>query len=180
MTPGCFLYTPPREWFGGASILVTNWSTFSDLSFYDYTKNFAHIVAQNQDFLIEWARIKVLNGVDKVYAQSQKKSADGHAWQIATKLKKYGFTIVGAESAEIPSELTTVTIYGDQEYQSTIQLLQKFFSIGEILRSEIPTKIIENELWEQQELIEDMWFDIVITLWNQYLDERPGQFNFNM
>lgn len=48
MYPGCFLYTPDRERFGGASVLVTNGSTFSNLDFYDYTRNFGHVVAQNQ------------------------------------------------------------------------------------------------------------------------------------
>ena len=188
MQTGCFLYTPNREWFGGASVLLTNGSTYNDLSFYDYTRNFGHFVAQNQEFLIEWARIKVLNAIDRSYAQQLRKGRDGHATQIAVKLKKYGFDIVDAGNAEEPQELTSVIIYGDEDYDTTISLFERFFSISDIERivhnieeEEEENENQENEtmeILEQEEPLYDA--DLVIILWNEYLDTRPEQFNYNM
>lgn len=174
MYAGCFLYTPDRERFGWASVLVTNWSTFGNLDFYDYTRNFGHVVAQNQWFLIEGARIKVLNGIDKTYAQQAGKWTDGHATQIAVKLKKYGFDIVGAENAPNTQTGTTVVISGTGEYDDTIQMLKKFFPIDTVIE-DIPEPV-QIGSWEFLEIDTD----ITVVLWNNYIDTRPDQFNYNM
>jgi LCP family protein required for cell wall assembly len=176
MSPWCFLYTPNREWFGGASVLLANGSSYRDLSFYDYTRNFGHIVAQNQWFLIEKARINVLNGIDKSYAQQARKWADGHATQIAVKLRKYGFTITGAGNAPETQTGTTVTISGPGNYKNTIQMLEKFFPIDEVIVAR-PEKIIQED---GSEVVPEIDADITITLGNNYIDYRPAQFNYNM
>jgi LCP family protein required for cell wall assembly len=180
MEPGCFLYTPDRERFGGASVLLPNGSTYSNFGFYDYTRNFGHIVAQNQEFLVEWARIKILNGIDKAYAQAARKWTDGHATQIATKLRRYGFTLVGAANADATQQQTTAIIYGDQSYSASLAVLKRFFPLYETVQEDLPTTITVNELGEELVIVEDMWVDIVIILGNDYIDARPDQFNYNM
>jgi hypothetical protein len=175
MYPGCFLYTPDREWFGGASVLVTNGSSFSDLDFYDYTRNFGHVVAQNQWFLIEWARIKVLNGIDKSYAQQAGKGTDGHATQVSVKLRKYGFIISGAENAPSTQTGTTVIISGTGDYDETILMLEKFFPIDEVIEN-IPEPV---QVGSGEQLVE-IDTDITVVLGNSYIDARPEQFNYNM
>lgn len=176
MYPWCFLYTPDRDRFGGASVLITNWSTYSDLSFYDYTRNFGHIVAQNQWFLIEGARIKILNGIDKSYAQQAGKWTDGHATQVSVKLRKYGFIISGAENAPSTQSWTTATISGPDDYTDTIEMLQKFFPIDEVIIAR-PEPIIQED---GSEILPEIDTDITVTLGNSYIDYRPAQFNYNM
>lgn len=162
MHPGCFLYTPDRDWFGWASVLLTNGSTYNNFSFYDYTRNFGEIVAHNQGFLIENANIKILNWIDKAYAKQAGKWTDGHATQIAVKLRRYGFTIVDASNADIPQTGTTVTILWTWEYEETIEVLQRFFPISDVIEGEYQTGV-----------------DLIVTLWNEYIDTRPQQFNYN-
>lgn len=173
MYPWCFLYTPDRDRFGGASVLVTNGSTFGNLDFYDYTRNFGHVIAQNQWFLIEGARIKILNGIDKAYAQQAGKWTDGHATQVAVKLRKYGFTLVGAENAPNTQTWTTVIISGTGEYKDTITMIEKFFPIDEVIEN-IPEQV---QIWSGELLAIDT--DITVILGNSYIDARPEQFNYN-
>ncbi len=174
MYPGCFLYTPDRDWFSGASVLVTNGSTFSNLDFYDYTRNFGHVVAQNQWFLIERARIKILNGIDKSYAQQAGKWTDGHATQVSVKLRRYGFIISGAENATSTQTGTTAIISGTGNYDETIQMLKKFFPIDEVVEN-IPEPV---QIWSGE--FAEIDTDVTIVLGNSYIDNRPTQFNYNM
>ncbi len=46
--PGCFLYVPSRDAFNGASVMIVNGATASDLDNYAYTQNFGYFVAHNQ------------------------------------------------------------------------------------------------------------------------------------
>lgn len=176
MYPGCFLYAPDRDWFSGASVLVTNGSTYSDLSFYDYTRNFGHVIAQNQWFLIERARVKILNGIDKAYAQQAGKGSDGHATQVSVKLRRYGFIISGAENATTTQTGTTITISGTGDYDNTIQMIEKFFPIDDVIIAR-PVPIVQAD---GTEIIPEIDTDITITLGNNYIDTRPEQFNYNM
>lgn len=162
MHPWCFLYTPDRDWFGWASVLLTNGSTYNNFSFYDYTRNFGEIVWHNQQFLIENPSIKILNGIDKSYAKTAGKWTDGHATQIAVKLRRYGFTIVDASNADIAQTGTTVTVSWTGDYNATIEVLQKFFPISDVIQWWYETGV-----------------DLTVTLWNEYIDTRPKQFNYN-
>lgn len=162
MYPWCFLYTPDRDWFWWASVLLTNGSTYGNFSFYDYTRNFWDIVSHHQKFLIENAAIKVLNGIDKSYAQQARKWTDGHATQIAVKLRRYGFNIIEAWNADSTQTGTTVLITWTWDYSETIAIMERFFPISEVIE------------WEFQ-----TWTDLIVTLGNAYIDARPDKFNYN-
>jgi len=74
--PGCLLYTPSRELFGGSAVLIPFGATPSQISFYDHTRYFAFWVAHNQEYLIENQNIVILNGIDKNYARTKLRKSE--------------------------------------------------------------------------------------------------------
>ncbi len=84
--------------FDGASAIIPDGGTPGQVSFYDYTKQFAFYVIHNQEYLIEHQSIVILNGIDKNYAKSVMKKSDGFANQIAVKLKKYAFNVLTVQN----------------------------------------------------------------------------------
>jgi hypothetical protein len=56
----------------------------------------------NQEYLIENPQITIWNGIDKQYARQQKVKTDGHANQVAVKLKKYAFNVPTTKNAPSP------------------------------------------------------------------------------
>lgn len=159
--PACFLYTPMRELFNWASVIVPIWWTSpTNISFYDYTKNFAFYVAHNQEYLIENQKIQVLNAIDKQYAKTTIKKSDAFANQLAVKLKKYAFNIMSVQNFSHSLTGTTVYILGTWEYKNTIKTLKNFINIDEIITSPDP-------LLAQQY----SWADLLLVLGNRYIDQ---------
>lgn len=80
--PGGFLYSPPREEFGGASVLLpyalppatTNW---------DQIRALVHMLVHNRPAYIQPTRISVLNGGAR----------NGLAGLISDELSRYGFPV---------------------------------------------------------------------------------------
>ena len=137
-SPACFLYNPDRALFNWASAIIPNGGTAWDVSFYDYTKNFAFIVAHNQEYLIENQRIEILNGIDKNFAKATLKKADWFANQLAVKLKKYAFNITNVQNFSQTLSWTTIYILGTGEYQYTIKTLKNFINIDEVITTPDP------------------------------------------
>lgn len=162
--PGCFLYVPSRDAFNGASVMIVNGATPSDLDNYTYTQNFGYLVAHNQGYLIEAARLGIKNGITKDFARSLGKNNEGQATQVGVKLVKYGFMVVDAANAETGSDTTRIIIYGTWEYPETISALQKFLPIPTVVRD---ANVVT-------------WLDMELILWNDYLQQLTGSFNYNM
>ncbi len=139
--PGCFLYTPPSELVGGASAVIPDWWASTDVSFYDYTKNFAFFVAHNQEYLIEKQKIEILNGIDKKYAKTVIKKSNSFANQLAVKLKKYAFNIINVKNFSQTLSWTTVYILGSWDYQDTVKMLKNFINIDEVVTTPDPLLI---------------------------------------
>lgn len=136
--PACFLYTPSRELFWWASaILPDGWSP-TNISFYDYTKNFGFFVAHNQEYLIENQKIEILNGIDKNFAKATVKKSEWFANQLAVKLKKYAFNITNVQNFSQTISWTTVYVLGTGEYQYTIKTLRNFITIDQIITTPDP------------------------------------------
>lgn len=144
--------------------MIVNGATASDLDNYAYTQNFGYFVAHNQWYLIEAAQIGVKNGITKDFARSLGKNNEWQATQIGVKLVKYGFTVVNAGNADTGSDTTSIIIYGTWEYPETISALQKFLPIQNIVRN--PNAMT--------------WLDMELILWNDYLQQLTGSFNYNM
>ena len=131
--PWCFLYTPPRELFDGASAIIPDGGSAGDVWFYDYTKNFAFFVAHNQEYLIENQKITILNGIDKNFAKATIKKSEWFANQLAIKLKKYAFTVTNVQNFSQTSTGTVVYVLGTGEYKNTIKTLKYFINIDEVV-----------------------------------------------
>lgn len=153
---GCFLYNWNREAYGGMAVMVPNWSTPGNVSFYDYINNFVFFVSHNQEYLIEAPRILVKNGIDKKHAYNNWKSPTWRANKVAVKMKKYGFDIEGIDNSEEKFLQTTVVTYWDK-YSNTIDTLQYFFPINVVERWQVMT-------WQELE------YDMELILWNDFID----------
>lgn len=162
--PWCFLYVPNRDAFNGASVVLVNGATPSDLWNYAYTQNFGYFVAHNQWYLVENAQLGIKNGITKAFAASMGKKNEWQATQIGVKLVKYGFNIVAAGNSDTGTDVTTVIIYGTGEYPETISALQKFLPV---------TTIVHNPNYITG-------LDMELILWNDYLQYLTGSFNYNM
>lgn len=132
-SPACFLYTPSRDLFGGASAILPDGWTVNNVWFYDYTRNFAFYVAHNQEYLIENQKIEILNGIDKNFAKTNIKKSEGLANQLAVKLKKYAFNINNVQNFSQVLSWTTVYVLGTGEYENTIKTLKNFINIDEVV-----------------------------------------------
>lgn len=166
--PGCFLYTPSRDLFGGASVMIPDGAAPGKVGFYDYTKNFASYVAHNQSYLMEKAKISIMNGVDKTIAKQTVGKADGFANKMAVKLKKYAFDVVDVRNFIQPISGTIAYIITTGNVDETIKTMKTFFPIASVekdpgtLGFEVLTGV-----------------DLVVVLGNDYLTTLVNQpFNY--
>ncbi len=84
---GGFLYTPPREQFGGASVLLPIKPAGGGS--WDEIRAFVRLLTQNRTLFIAHPRIAVLNAGGK----------NGLASLLATELLRYGFDVQKVENA---------------------------------------------------------------------------------
>lgn len=131
MNAWCFLYTPDRETFWGAAVLLPQWADASNVSYYKWTQDFVYFIINNQQFLNENAKIRVENAIDKVYASSNWNYRIGRANTLAKKLKQYGFTVYEIDNAAEDIEKTIVHTYG-KEFEETTRMLELFIDFDHI------------------------------------------------
>jgi LCP family protein required for cell wall assembly len=130
--PGCFLYTPSRELFGGASVMIPDGASPGNVWFYKYTQNFAFYVAHNQWYLVEGTKIAVMNGIDKTLAKQTVRKSEWFANQLAVKLKKYAFDIVDVRNFTQVISGTTAYILTTWHVEETLKTLQNFVPITHV------------------------------------------------
>lgn len=125
MSPWCLLYTPNRADFAGMSVLIPIGANNNNISNYSKVHDFVYLVAHNQWYLIENAKIQVDNAISKDYAYKNRNYREGKADLVATTLRQYGFAIAGIDNSETAAEETTVYTYG-KVYPETIKALKLF------------------------------------------------------
>lgn len=172
--PGCFLYTPSRELFGGASVILPIGADNKNPTYYQYTQNFAFYVVHNQEYLIENPKIVIRNGIDKKYAKKMKMKTDGYANQLAVKLKKYAFTITTTKNAPQPNSGTILYILGTWSYDMTINTLKSFVPINQVVDVQNDTTI-QTWVLEKLQNEQNSWATLVLMMGNQYLDTLQGK-----
>ena len=171
------MYNGNRDAFNGLSVIIPNGWTASNVSFYDYIRNFASFVMHDQWYLVENPRIIIKNAIDKSYASKNGKSPTWWAMKEAVKMKKYWFNIAGTENSSEPYEQTTAVVYW-KNYEKTINTLQKFLPITVVTTWQIltPENTEENieETTEIEEIdseeIRDLWYDMELYIWNDFID----------
>ncbi|AHB41799.1 cell envelope-related transcriptional attenuator [candidate division SR1 bacterium RAAC1_SR1_1] len=173
--PGCFLYAPDSVNFGGASVILPVGSDKANPSNYQYINNFAFYVMHNQEYLIENPQITIWNGIDKQYAQQQKVKTDGHANQVAVKLKKYAFNIPVTKNAPSPYLQTELYILGTGNYDNTINMLKSLVAIDNVVpfseRSPEEPFIGPEEIYQEQL----SGTELLLILGNKYVDRAKGK-----
>ena len=128
-TAGGFLYTPERELFGGSAVLLPDTASASNVSEYANIKRFVGLVANSPETYLERSEITLVNATRET----------GLATKLATKLRKYGFTISDRESIVntkdpiMASRIDYVDIlqnptFGIPPSDPTLNLLQSFFN----------------------------------------------------
>lgn len=157
-SPGCFLYTPSRDLFNWASIMIPDGASPWNVWFYDYTQNFVFYVAHNQEYLIENPKIVVMNWVDKTFAKQTFGKSEWFANQLAVKLKKYAFNIVDVSNFSQPISWTAIYILSTGDVSKTIETLKNFVPV---------TDIVENGLGSWFDQLSGV--DLVLVLGNDYI-----------
>jgi len=151
--PWCLLYYAPRAWFGGASVILPSWSSPENVEFYKKMRDFAFYVVYNQKFLLENAKIRILNWIDK---KSMKKAYKGNvstvANTLAIDLKKYWFNVEDIGKTQNPYENSLIYINWTWDYSTTLDLLKIFVNA--------PNQLTGSS---------DYGNDLTIILWNDYL-----------
>lgn len=87
--PGCFLYNPSRELFGGAAVMLPIGANSNKIDFYDHIKIFIKFIIQEQDAIATQASIKISNGVDNNLAGNYGQRNIPLAGNLAVKMKKF-------------------------------------------------------------------------------------------
>ena len=167
--PACFLYTPNRDLFGWASVILPIWSDNLNPNFYDYTKNFAYYVVHNQQYLIENANIIIRNWIDKNYTKQMGMKNDWYATQIAVKLKKYAFKVQDVKNAPQPTSGTIAYILSTwSDMKATIERLKTFLPIDQIVN--INQTGTGTDIWESLFEQQLSGTDVIVDLGNTYLN----------
>ena len=110
-TIGGFLYTPEREFFGGAFVLIPQTNDFSEI------QNFVRLVLYKPEIFIEKPPIHILNVT---------KTAN-LAYDTLTYLERYGFDIVRYGNSEEKIEGTQIYLRKPHNYPETVHELEIIF-----------------------------------------------------
>ena len=164
LMPWCMLYFPPRDEFGGAAIILPVGATASNPEFYKNVKDFVFNVVRNQWFLIEDAKIKVLNGVDKDLMKQKFGQTKPLARQTAFLLKNNGYDIVGVANAPQTFTGTEVILVWSGTREQTLQNLKLFVPIDNVVRLEDSDYI---DLFDDKML---SGVDILLVLGNKFIE----------
>ncbi|MDR0369061.1 MAG: LCP family protein [Candidatus Peribacteria bacterium] len=132
MVAACLLYTPQRELFGGASVILPIGATANNIQNYTAMQKFTTFILEHPKFIKENASIEVLNGIDKQLARENRMSSIPFAGNLAVKLKKYGFNITNTQNTELPQTGSYIQINTYGEFSGTIQAIQTFLPIQDI------------------------------------------------
>ncbi len=105
---GGFLYTPVRDLFGGASVLLPDGATPAHLDAYAETSKFANIIFNYPEMFLENPEITIINSTKTSWIANR----------IALYLKKFGFNIPDKDSigsTKDPYDKTEVFATWDME-----------------------------------------------------------------
>ncbi len=131
-TPWCVLVLWNKDDYNGQSVMLPIWATPWNIDYYKHTKDFAFWVIQNQEFLIENAPIRILNGIDRNWAKSNWYNIEWIATRMAIDLKAQAFNVVDIVNHDTTLEKSILYVQDKQAYAHTIDLLEIFVDIDEV------------------------------------------------
>lgn len=146
-----FLYTPNREFFWWASILLPEWADVNNVSNYNEIHKYTNLIFNNSDLYTENYKINVFNSLSINYLASL----------VADELAKYWLNIPSENSIWNTKTLFTESIiyYNNIEEDSKIiQTLKDFF----------PNIKFEKSEWVK--FTQELDVSIEIVIWEDYKD----------
>lgn len=168
---GSFLYTPQRELFGGASVLLPIWASAWNLSHYNTIHQYTDFISHLQNFSLENATISVDNWTTKEMLQEYWLQGTKLAWRLATKMKRFWLNVVWSDNAE-QHDLTTIVINTESNkeewFEWTIQAIKNFVPVDLVVYNTWIVKVIVDDYWNSVEVY--TWVDVQVILWKSYLD----------
>jgi hypothetical protein len=123
MVPGCLLTTPPRDRFGGASVLTPATVTPNNLNNYNQIRDFIHLMVRYPDLGTDAGDITIYNAISREASVAYNIARSGRANDVASKLVQYGFSVSDIFNAEDTRPRTIAYIYGTGDYSDTIDAL---------------------------------------------------------
>ncbi len=151
-----FLYTPDRNLFWWASILLVEWTTINNLSEYEIINKFSNVLFNHPWVYIENYKINIFNWVKMSRA----------AWVLSNDIIRYWFNIPKINSIWNTPELyekSTIYYNNIDENSATIKALKEFF-VWDIIKTDIPKYSKDNA-------------KIEIIIWADYKwKEKPFKF----
>lgn len=126
MNPACFLYTPPRDHFGGASVILPMDARSDKIEYYDEMQTFTRFITQHPQMVKENVSIEVINAIDKELAKEHRMGKGKFDQQLATKLKRYGFNVIETMERADSLSVSTLSINNLGDYTATIEALKTF------------------------------------------------------
>jgi len=129
---GWFLYTPQRELFWGASVLLTNGWTWTNPGEYPDVRQLATYIYETPDMLSDPKNIVIFNATAQWFL----------AQRLAEKLRPYGFKIdneVWTQSLKEKKFENSILYYnGIEADDSTLTALKDFLNIQQIEQTDAP------------------------------------------
>lgn len=118
---GGFLYTPERELYGGAFVLLPWGDTYESIHRY------AKFLFERPEIYLEKARIEIQNGTGQ----------SGVAGKLANRLSLYGFNVVLTGNTPNKEKFDTSQIYAYEpdKFTANLTALQEFLPIGSIRKA---------------------------------------------
>ncbi len=130
--PGCVLVLGNREDYNGQSVILPIGATPWNIDYYKHTKDFAFWVINNQEFLLENAPIRVLNGINTDRAKSNGYAIEWIATRLAIDLKAQAFNVADIGNHPENLEKSILYVQDKEAYAKTIDLLGIFVDIDEV------------------------------------------------
>jgi len=150
--PGCYLRYGDRQAFGGAAVLIPEGAGPTNLSYYKKTQDFAFWVVHNQEFLKEWASIRILNWIDTDAARAQGYRINGVATVLGQELILKGFGIKKVINAPENHSNTFLAVPWTGSYVETVDALASFVDYTEV--------VVDQSYWLS---------GVTVILWDDYL-----------
>ena len=170
MQKWAFVYNPPRDLVGGASVLVPYWGSVVNLDQYSMIHEYVDFVSHLQKFLVEKPTIEIVNGIDKEQLRTKKLQNTKIASILAAKMKRYGLEVKEVSNTD-PQELTQIVINvpGEeaQGFEGTVNAIKNFLPIDQVVYNTWVIKSIIDDYGN--EVIVFTWNDVEIRLGDDYL-----------
>ncbi len=151
-----FLYTPNRNYFGWASVLLAEWTTSENLNNYSKLQKYTNVIFNYPELFKENYKINIFNSL----------KVNHLAWALSNEIVRYWFNIPQTNSiwnTDIIYNKSTILYNWISEKSATIKLLKQLTN-AVFIKTDFPKYSKD-------------WANIEIIIWEDYLsDNNPFKF----